>query len=95
MVKRSYYYTTGRNAGDLKRDCLLSVRQWPGCETVKDAMLILDGEAGYRFVVTDCGAADEKLADRAARAFQNEVRRHYHYDNGEGERGQIAPAKSS
>ncbi len=95
MAKHSNCYTAGRNGADLKRDCLVSVRQWPGCETVRDVMLVLDGERGYRFAITGYGAAEERLADRAVRAFQNEARRHYHYDNGEGERGQIAPAKSS
>ncbi|GAC1688214.1 MAG: hypothetical protein PVS2B2_27000 [Candidatus Acidiferrum sp.] len=54
---------------------------------------IWKGTGKYRFAITDYGAAEEGLAERAVRAFQSEVRGHYHYDNGDDEHGLIAQAK--
>jgi hypothetical protein len=87
------YYTKPRDPAALRRDCLSSVRQWPGCETVKDVSLLRDGDGKYVFAVTDFGVAERKAANRAVKAFQNEVRRLYHYDAGNGEFGPIAPVK--
>ena len=92
-MTRFQYHTTRRDPFVLRRDCLSSVRQWPGCETVKDISLVRHRDGKYGFVVTDYGAAEKKTANRAVKAFQNEVRRLYYCDAGNGELGPIAPIR--
>jgi hypothetical protein len=69
----------------LKRDCLIAVKQWPGCETVAEIGLVRE-ERGFALTVLNYGTAQKRLADRAVRSFQNEYRRHYHVADGEAER---------
>lgn len=65
----------------LKRDCLIVVKEWPGCETVAEIGIVRD-ELGFKLTVLNYGAAQARLADRAVRSFQNNCRRHYHVADG-------------
>jgi hypothetical protein len=62
----------------LRRECLVTIRQWPGCETVAGIQLIRDNSpAGFLAKITLYGRADKKVADRAMIYVQREKRRHY------------------
>ena len=62
----------------LRNECLETIRQWPGCETVAGIQLIRDNSpAGFSAKATLYGRADKKLADRAMICVQREKRRHY------------------
>ena len=63
---------------NLRKECLETIRQWPGCETVAGIQLIRDNSpAGFSAKVTLYGRADKKVADRAMICVQREKRRHY------------------
>jgi hypothetical protein len=65
--------------GDLRKQCLEAVRQWPGCETVSGIQIIRDNTpSGFSVRVTLYGEADERIADRAMICVQREKRRHFH-----------------
>jgi hypothetical protein len=66
----------------LKKDCLIAVKQWPGCETVAEIGLVREGN-GCSLTILNYGTAEPRLAQRAVRAFQNECRRHFHVAEGE------------
>jgi hypothetical protein len=66
----------------LKWDCLMAVKQWPGCETVAEIGTIRE-ERGLSLTVLNYGAADPRLSNRAIRAFQKEIRRHHHVAEGD------------
>jgi hypothetical protein len=74
----------------LKRDCLIAVKQWPGCETVAEIGTVREAD-GISLTVLNYGAAEKRLADRAVRAFQNECRRYYHLAEGEVETSLLRP----
>lgn len=77
-------------ADRLKRDCLIAVKQWPGCETVAEIGIVSE-ERGLALTVLNYGAAKKRIADRAVRAFQNECRRYYHLAEGEVETSLLRP----
>jgi hypothetical protein len=55
----------------LRKECLETIRQWPGCVTIAGIQLIRDNSpAGF-------GRADKNLADRAMICVQREKRRRY------------------
>jgi hypothetical protein len=67
------------NYGDLRKDCLEAIRQWPGCGTVGGIQIIRDnGPAGFSVRVTLYGEADQRTADRAMIYIEREKRRHFH-----------------
>jgi hypothetical protein len=70
--------------GRLERDCLIAVKQWPGCETIAE-IGIVRSEHGCSLMVLNYGSAKKRLADRAVRSFQNECRRRYHVVDGAAE----------
>jgi len=73
------FKTIGLSYGDLRKDCLAAVRQWPGCETVSGIQIIRDNSpAGFSVRVTLYGQAEERVADRAMNCVQREKRRHFH-----------------
>lgn len=74
----SIRWTSGIDADRLKSDCLRAVKQWPGCETVSEVVVIRGVRGRFNLAVVNYGVAQKKFADRAVRAFQNEVRRHHH-----------------
>ena len=62
----------------LRRECLETIRHWPGCETVSGIRLIRDNSpAGFSAKITLYGRANKKMADRAMVCVQREKRRHY------------------
>ena len=68
--------TVGLSYGALRKECLDAVRQWPGCETIRDAI-----PGGFSVRVTLYGKADQKIADRAINCVQREKRRHFHLND--------------
>ena len=47
----------------LRKECLETIRQWPGYETIAGIQLISDNSpAGFSAKVTLCGRADKKVA---------------------------------
>jgi len=73
------FKTIGLSYGDLRKDCLAAVRQWPGCETVSGIQIIRDNSpAGFSVRVTLYGEAEERVADRAMNCVQREKQRHFH-----------------
>jgi hypothetical protein len=71
--------TVGMSYGDLRKECLAALRQWPGCETVSGIQIIRDNTVGgFTVRVTLYGKADKKIADRAINCVQREKRRHFH-----------------
>jgi hypothetical protein len=76
MVK---FRTVGVSYGDLRKDCLEAIRQWPGCETVSGIQIIRDNSpAGFSVRITLYGEADPRMADRAMIYIEREKRRHFH-----------------
>jgi hypothetical protein len=62
--------------------CLRDLRQWPGCEDLRQVG-ILSGPAGsFRVRIVDYGSTRKKLADRAALCVERETRRYYRLTNG-------------
>ena len=73
------FKTVGLSYGALRKECLETVRLWPGCETVAGIQIIRDNTpAGFSVRVTLYGKADEKTADRAIIFVQREKRRQFH-----------------
>lgn len=71
--------TVGLSYAALRKECLETVRQWPGCETVSGIQIIRDNSpAGFSVRVTLYGEAEERVADRAMNCVQREKRRHFH-----------------
>jgi hypothetical protein len=76
MVK---FKTVGVTYADLRKDCLETVRQWHGCESVSGIQIVRENSAaGFSVRVTLYGHADQKIADRAMASVQREKRRHFH-----------------
>ena len=76
MVK---FKTVGVTYADLRKDCLETVRQWPGCEDVSGIQIVRENSAaGFSVRVTLYGQADQKLADHAMASVHREKRRHFH-----------------
>ncbi len=72
---------TGLSYGALRKECLETVRQWPGCETVTvgGIQIIRDNTpGGFSVRGTLYGKANKKIADRAITCVQREKRRHFH-----------------
>jgi hypothetical protein len=71
--------TAGVTYGDLRKQCLEAVRQWPGCETIGGIQIIRDhSRAGFSVRITLYGESIQKIADRAMIYIEREKRRHYH-----------------
>ena len=62
---------------DLIRDCIRDVRLWPGCETIREVGILIDGTK-FEVRVMDYGAANKRLADRALRCIEREKQRRCH-----------------
>jgi hypothetical protein len=61
----------------LRRECLAAVKNWPGCETISGIQIIRDNKRGFSVKITLYGVAEPKLADRAIKAVEREIRRHF------------------
>jgi hypothetical protein len=69
----------GISYGDLRKQCLAAIREWPGCDTVSGIQIIRDNSpAGFLVRVTLYAQADPKIADRAMIYIEREKRRHFH-----------------
>ena len=62
----------------LRKECLGAIKQWPGCETVSGIQLVRENNGHFSIRITLYGSANEKIANRAARAVQREMRRRFH-----------------
>jgi hypothetical protein len=86
--------TSGVSEGWLIQQCLAAVRQWPGCETVREIGASFGDRGECCLLITDYGVTNrvnQRVADRAVRSFQNEARRHFHLvDMDSGARIKIA-----
>jgi hypothetical protein len=72
------FKTVGVSYGDLRKQCLEAIRQWPGCQTVSGIQIIRDNSpAGFSVRITLYGEADEKIADRAMIYIEREQRRRF------------------
>jgi hypothetical protein len=71
-------YTTAIGRADLMRDCLAQIRQWPGCETVKEIEIIGDSKGSFAVQIVDYGHSRKRYADRAMLCIQRETQRRYH-----------------
>ena len=71
--------TVGLSYGALRKECLETVRQWPGCETIGGIQIIRNGRpGGFSVRITLYGKANQRIADRAMTCVQREKRRHFH-----------------
>ena len=73
------FRTISVSYGDLRKQCLEAIKQWPGCQTVSGIQIIRDNSAaGFSVRVTLYGDADQKIAERAMIYIEREKRRHFH-----------------
>jgi hypothetical protein len=70
--------TSGMSYAALRKECLAAVRQWPGCESVRGIQIVREAEGRFSVRVTLYGTADKKIADRAIRYVERQMRRHFH-----------------
>jgi hypothetical protein len=71
--------TIGLDYAALRKECLETVRQWPGCESVAGIQILRNNvPGGFSVQITLYGKADERLADRAMTCVQREKRRQFH-----------------
>jgi hypothetical protein len=71
-------HTTAISRVDLMRDCLDQIRQWPGCETIKEIGVLGDLQGGFTVHIIDYGRSKKRCADRAMLCVQRETQRRYH-----------------
>ncbi|MDB5654372.1 MAG: hypothetical protein JWQ94_1985 [Tardiphaga sp.] len=62
----------------LAKECLDTIRLWPGCETVKEIGILATGTNEFLVRVIEYGDAVKRKADRAALCVQREKSRLYH-----------------
>lgn len=72
------FSTPGISYVALRKECLDAIKQWPGCETVAGIQLVRQNNGDFLVRITLYGEANEKVADRASRAVQREMRRRFH-----------------
>ena len=70
--------TSGLSYAALRKECLEAVRQWPGCESVSGVQIIRQNDGGFSVRVTLYGVATRRLANRAMRTVQLEMRWYFH-----------------
>jgi hypothetical protein len=64
--------------GALRKECLETLRHWPGCGNIAGIQLIRDNSpAGFSIKITLYGNADKRTADRAVIYVQREKRRKF------------------
>jgi hypothetical protein len=73
------FITAGLSYEALRKECLETIRQWPGCESIAGIQIIRDGKPGkFSVRITLYGNANRKIADRAIACVQREKRRQFH-----------------
>jgi hypothetical protein len=71
--------TVGLTYGDLRKECLDAVRQWPGCESVAGIQILRGKRPGsFSVKITLYGNAEVKRANRAMACVQREKQRQFH-----------------
>jgi hypothetical protein len=70
--------TAGIGFAALRKECLDAIKQWPGCETVSGIQVVRQNDGYFSVLITLYGTANEKVANRASRAVQREMRRRFH-----------------
>jgi hypothetical protein len=70
--------TSGLTYAALRKECLNSVRQWPGCESLAGIQIVRERHGGFSVRVTLYGNSKRQLADRAIQAVQREARRNFY-----------------
>jgi hypothetical protein len=71
--------TVGLTYGDLRKECLDAVRQWPGCESVAGIQILRGKSSGsFSVKITLYGNAEVKIANRAMAFVQREKQRQFH-----------------
>jgi hypothetical protein len=70
--------TAGLGYAALRKECLIAVRSWPGCETIGSIQIVRQKHSGFSVQVTLYGKAKRQLADRAMSAVEREMRRRFH-----------------
>lgn len=70
--------TSGLSYVALRKECLNAVRGWPGCETILGIRIVREKHVAFSVRVTLYGKAKRRLADRAMRAVEREMRRRFH-----------------
>jgi hypothetical protein len=61
----------------LMEQCLRDLRQWPGCECVREIGILSGKGSDFQVRIVDYGPVRKRLADRAARCVEREARRYY------------------
>jgi len=69
--------TTSICYANLRKECLEAIKHWPGCETIRGIQLIRESNGHFTVRITLYGTANEKIANRAARTVQREMRRRF------------------
>jgi hypothetical protein len=73
------FITVGLSYEALRKECLETIRQWPGCESIAGIQIIRDSKPGkFSVRITLYGNANVKMADRAIACVQREKRRQFH-----------------
>jgi len=76
MVKSQ---TVGIEYVALRKECLHTVRQWPGCASIAGIQIIRGRRTGgYSVKITLYGTSDMRKADRAMACVLREKRRQFH-----------------
>ena len=71
--------TVGLTYGDLRKECLDAVRQWPGCESVAGIQILRGKSSGsFSVKITLYGNAEVKIANRAMAFVKREKQRQFH-----------------
>jgi hypothetical protein len=73
------FITVGLSYEALRKECLETIRQWPGCESIAGIQIIRDSKPGkFSVRITLYGNANVKMAGRAIACVQREKRRQFH-----------------
>jgi hypothetical protein len=71
--------TVGLDYTALRKECLETVRQWPGCESIAGIQILRGKRIGnFSVKITLYGNANVKTANRAIVYVQREKRRQFH-----------------
>ena len=73
------FVTVGLSYDALRKECLETLRQWPGCESIAGIQIIRDSKPRkFSVKITLYGNANVRMAKQAAACVQREKRRHFH-----------------
>ena len=73
------FKTVGLDYTALRKECLETVRQWPGCESIAGIQILRGKRTGsFSVKITLYGNANVKTANRAIVCVQREKQRQFH-----------------